>query len=480
MPVAESYARGFAWTFFFNLLNKLLVPIAGIVLARVLGPSVMGLYAILQTLLMFSEVFRDSGISIAFLNEQELTDARKRSYQRSALWTGLALGGAVAASGWVVADAFDAPGLAPGMAWTGLAVFLNMLSAIPAASLMRDGRFRDAGLYDTVATFCAYGLTLVLLWAGHGFLGLILNAAVRGVILLVLTYRAAPVGFGSGEAGFGRAIARKTGSLVGLNILATVYLLADQFVATRLFGTHTGGQLGMAKWLTSRPGEFVANPLVRTLQVAFGNRAADREQLRRTFHKGNVAFLLVVAPIHAAIAVLAGPLTLALLGEQYREAVRLVPIMALYSAVRVYGPIPSVALVSMGLTRVPLLSWVVGYAIFVPWIAASAASADLLGLLVLFTTGLAVVNALTLGAAWRLLWPDRRLAGAMGRAALVGAATVAACWLGGIAFANDWAQLVAGAALGGATFLLAFGTMFAGGPLAWRSRERVKAVWREL
>jgi O-antigen/teichoic acid export membrane protein len=476
----QSFARGFAWTVVTSFVTKTIAPIVGIVAARALGPETMGAYAILQTLLMFTDVFRDAGLAVAYINDQRLTPARERSYQRVAIVTALGLGCVVAAASWPVASFFDAPQLGPGMLWTAAAVAGMMLTAIPAAKLLRENRFREAGLIDATATVVSYLLTLALVIAGHGFLGLILNATVRASIIFALCRKTAPVGWRDGEPGTARAIVGRTASLVGMNAMATAFLFVDQFVLTRLFGLWVGGQFGMAKWLVTRPGEFIAGPLVRVAQVAYGQRAQDAEALARTMYKATAGFLLVVAPVHLAILALADSLIVALLTNRYAFATPLVAALAAHSLVRVYGPIPSLGLVASGRSHVPLVSWSVGWAAAILYVALRWRGMDLMHWVWFFLGVLILVNLITTIWAIAVLPPSARSLASVAKSGLV------CCGTGAVALAvrdlgdGSWHTL----ALAVPMILLAqvaiAGTALAGDPFACRSKARIKRIWEEL
>ena len=54
-----NYASGLRWGFIFNLSTKLVALIAGLFLARTLGPEVMNAYWLALTVFVFADLFRE-------------------------------------------------------------------------------------------------------------------------------------------------------------------------------------------------------------------------------------------------------------------------------------------------------------------------------------------------------------------------------------------------------------------------------------
>ena len=61
MEVNEKVRRSFKWTFATEFLSKLIVPVTGMVLARILSPSAFGVVASILVATSFAEIFADAG-----------------------------------------------------------------------------------------------------------------------------------------------------------------------------------------------------------------------------------------------------------------------------------------------------------------------------------------------------------------------------------------------------------------------------------
>ena len=57
MGINEKVQRSFKWTFATEFLSKLIVPITGMILARVLSPDAFGVVASILVATSFAEIF---------------------------------------------------------------------------------------------------------------------------------------------------------------------------------------------------------------------------------------------------------------------------------------------------------------------------------------------------------------------------------------------------------------------------------------
>lgn len=476
----QSYTRGFAWTVFTSLITKGLVPIAGLLIARELSPEVMGVYFVLQTILTLSDAFRDAGLTLGYLNDQNLTPGRERTYHAIGATIGFVLAGILAALAIPLSQGLNLPDLSWSLVWTSVGVLFASLATVPLAKLFREGRFKEAGMADAIATTSTYAVALALVYAGMGLEALVGQLVARGVLLYLIANRWAPCGVRGWDRSALQPILRVSASLTGGNLLSTLYLLTDQFMVPKLFGPTVNGFYGIAKWLTSRPAEFVAGPLVKTAQVAFGRKSADLSTLGGAMFKGMTAFLIVVAPIQAMLAILAEPIVLALLGHKYESSIPFMAVLSLYSATRVFGPFAGSALVAAGRTHAPFLTWVLGWLVVGGVLIAEAGRYEPLRLAWIFTAGLVAVNLITLIWAVRVLPPGRAGWGKIGRATLAVLTSSAA--LVGVAGLDlgAWPTFLLGTFVMGIVHWAAVGLLLAGHPFALRSPSRLRALIREL
>ncbi|MEZ0325601.1 MAG: oligosaccharide flippase family protein [Fimbriimonas sp.] len=474
-----TYARGFGWNLLFNLVTKLATPIIGVLVARKLGPETMGAYMVLVTVMTFADLFREAGIARVYLNEPEMTDSRERGYAGLSAVIGLALALLLAVGSWPLAKLFGSPQLAIGLLFGAAAMCLNGLSTIPQAKLLREGRLKEAGFAETLGSVLSSVYALAGVLAGFGFLALASQLLVRSFIFLVATYRMSPCTYTRGEKGLFRKIAGVSGSLTGVNLLWVAFSVGDQAIAGKMLGLAAAGLYGTGKLIVTTA-DVIAKPLQQTVTVAFAHRVNDQELIARTLHKSLLAFLIAIAPIYAAVAFLADPIVLSVLGTKYAGTVQVLPALCLYGAVVYNGSFAGNALLMIGKQNIALYGWlgtmtILGIVLTIFWTAL-----PLLALAWVFAGALTLVNASTFTFALRYFPPARKT--------VMQAAKAICCFLLTAAFAaliarlqiSDLAKLATAMFVLPAVHLLFLGTFFAKKPSGMLSPAGIKQLWQSL
>jgi O-antigen/teichoic acid export membrane protein len=412
----------------FNVVTKLTTPIIGVVVARQLGPEVMGTYMVLVTLMTFADLFRDAGVSRVYINDQNLTDRIERGYAAVAAMLGLALGVLMALTSGLVGGLFNSPLLTGGMLFGAAAVLLNGISTVPQAKLLRQGRLKESGLAETLGSVLSSIYALVLVGMGFGFWALASQLVVRSIIFLGVTWRLAPVGIFGGDLSLVRRIAGVSGALTGVNILWVGFSVGDQAVVGKMLGLMAGGFYGTGKMIVATA-DVIAKPLSQTVMVAFAHRIDDPALVARTLYKSLLVFVVAIVPTYVCVAALADPLVTVLLGERFAGTIPLLPALCVYGAVTYLGSFAGSALLVAGRPQVALYGWLVTFSVTFILIAAFWGSWSLTELAWLFTGALVLVNCSTLFFACRHYPANHETAPKFVRALLSAGVTAATAWL---------------------------------------------------
>jgi PST family polysaccharide transporter len=474
-----TYARGFGWNLLFNLVTKLATPLIGVLVARELGPEVMGAYMVLVTLMTFADLFREAGLARVYLNEPEMSEAREAGYAGLSAMLGLILASLLAGASVPVASLYGAPQLIGGLLFGAAAMFVNGLSTISQAKLLRQGKLKEAGFAETLASVFSSVYALVAVLAGWGFLALASQLLVRSFIFLAVTYRMAPCRYVGGEKGLFRKIAGVSTSLTGVNLLWVAFSVADQAIAGKMLGLAAAGLYGTGKLIVTTA-DVVAKPLQQTVTVAFAHRVNDQELIARTLHKSLLAFLIAIAPIYAVVALLADPLVLLALGEKYAGTTQVLPALCLYGAVVYIGSFAGNALLMIGRQNIALYGWMATMLLLGAVLSVFWSSLSLVALAWLFAGTLALVNANTFVFALRYFPPRKTTVRQAAKAICCLLLTASSAGIIAAIQMPDLAKLATAMFVLPAIHLLLLGTFFARKPSGMLSTAGVKELWQSL
>ncbi|MEN8161545.1 MAG: oligosaccharide flippase family protein, partial [Myxococcota bacterium] len=187
MALRKRAVRGATWSLVERWGAELLAIAVFIVLSRQLSVQAFGLIALAMVVIDFARRIVDGGFAEAVVQRGELD----RAHLDTAFWTGLVIGGGMAAAvaglATPIAAAFGEPELAPVLRWLSVAFVVRGLSSTQQAILVRSLRFNQLAIRTLVAELGAGVVAISLALHGWGIWSLVakqLTAGILGVITL--------------------------------------------------------------------------------------------------------------------------------------------------------------------------------------------------------------------------------------------------------------------------------------------------------
>jgi lipopolysaccharide exporter len=397
-------ARGLALAGGAFALQRLLVFIATLVLARVLVPNDFGLVAFALSILNFVDVLTDAGLSEAIVYRTDAEDDRVSS---TAFWIGLIGSAALAALVW-----FGAPTVARfgGSETVPLVRVLALDFVVAAFGKVHEYRLRHSLefgrlLLPTTAGALVTGtVSIAAALAGAGawslVAGILAGSATRSMLLWIVCpfrprfliarqYLPSLFVFGSGMVAVG---------LLGEGAKNIDYLIVGAKLGTTALGFY---------YVAFRLPELV---ILGVMQIAndvlfpYYARVIDGSESPRGSDLGDrylatlrLAAALVI-PASVGMAALALPIVLALYGEAWRDSVTPMALIALWAALASLAAMPGAVFKALGKSWLLTATGIVQLAVLVPavWLAASHGVAAVAGAQVVEKTiSLAMLGAVT-------------------------------------------------------------------------------------
>lgn len=476
----KAAVHGFGWQLAFNSVNKLVLPLASIVFARILGPAEMGAFAIVYTIFMASEVLRDAGLTQSYIREKEMDDRKEAAYMALGTLQGVIPGLLVCAFAVPMADLFNAPKLVWSLPWVGAALAINGVGTIPRAKVLRMGRLYESGLRETIANLIAVAVAVMLVVLGFGYTALLVQLCLNCLLNVAITWGIAPVKrISFAGAGLSETF-RSSFTTMGANILFTVYTLADNFVIAPLLPKEALGFYSTGKNLASKPMQLLSAPMMRTMQVAFGQNSADRARLGALYCRAMAGAALFVAPIYLVLALAAEPIVFVLLGKEWLGAVGVVQILCLYMGARTIGATGGTALVAAGQAKVTMISWLAGYVTAAAVLLAPQGPFTVERVAWAFALGAVAVYSFHTGLAFRYFKPDAEARGKVWRALLPLIVTTAFLVGVGLLPISLYIKAAIALLLAPVVHLVSIGLQYERRPNAFMSKSGLKKLYKSL
>ncbi|NUT54405.1 MAG: lipopolysaccharide biosynthesis protein [Thermoleophilia bacterium] len=331
----ERAVRGVPWTLLSYGVNRGVLVLTTVGLARILQPDDYGLVALATVALTFLALVKDLGLGGTLIVRGDLDADARGTVLTLMVGSGLLLAIVAAACAPLLADVFDEPRLTGVLAALSTMLLIGGFSGFYEALMQREMEFRGRfyALLAQALAIAAVSFGLAIAGAGVWSLvvGQIAGLVVFSIALYVLTPERVPPRFRREAAR--DAIRTGSGFLVQSG---TVFVRqnADYVVVGHAFGSATLGVYSMAYRLGDLPYQAVADPVARVTFPTFARLRERGGEVGPQF--GTVVRLvaLVTVPLGAGLSALAEPFTLVIFGDHWKPMIGVLAVLGLWAAVR--------------------------------------------------------------------------------------------------------------------------------------------------
>lgn len=333
-----------AWTYGASVVRLAVQFLAGIPLARLLGPAPFGTIAAAWALIGVAGQFADCGFGAALVQRGELTRLQIRFAFTVQTLLGLALGGGMALASGALAGWLGNPSLAGVLRALSLVVAVQAAGQTAVSLLRRALDLRTIQLAQLAGTLAGYGaVALPMAIHGYGVASLVVGQLTQSAVTTILAYTKV-------RHPLLPSISREGAGLFPFGMAATAtnlvnWLLAglDTVAMTRYFGPVACGWLNRAQVLALGPGGQVAQGLQGILFPAYSRRTKEPAILRQVYLASLAGLTLVLLPAGVIGAVAARTIVSGLYGDAWGPAAALlVPLalaMPVHCAMSLNGPL---------------------------------------------------------------------------------------------------------------------------------------------
>lgn len=295
---------------------------AQVLLARMLGPEVFGLFAIGLVLLTFANFVSGFGFSWSLLQRQDLREADIRFAWTWQLLAGLLAAGAMFLLAPWLAGLFKTPSAEPVIRWLSLACLCQAAAAPATYLLQRDLNFRAVGLIQVGSYAAGYLLVgLPLAWLGAGVNALVAAWLVQAGVALGASYALRPHALRPLFWYDSAAHVMRTGRAVFFTNLVNWALSSlDRLLIARLLSTASLGLYNVAYNLATVPNTLLLGALQPAFMAAGARLQDERARLAAAYRQMLATLLVLAVPAFAGLAMLAPDLVHLLYGAAWHGA----------------------------------------------------------------------------------------------------------------------------------------------------------------
>lgn len=333
-------ARAMRWSALTGGARFALQLLAQVVLARLLGPQVFGLFAIGLVVLTLAGFVAGFGLSWSLMQRAQLSDEDIRF-----AWTWQLLAGLIALAllqvfAPALAAAFKEPAAESVIRWLSLGCLLQAAAAPATHLLTRALDFRALGLIQLLSYAIGYGLVgLPLAWAGQGVQALVAAWLVQAAVTLLASLAVRPhpitplLWYPQAKQTLG------TGQTVFVtNLVNWALANLDRVLIGRLLGTWSLGLYNVAYNLATVPNSVLLGALQPAFLAAGAQMSAHPGRLAQAYLQMLVTLLVLALPLFTGLALMASDLVLVLYGTRWQAAGPVLAwLMACMPALAIWG-----------------------------------------------------------------------------------------------------------------------------------------------
>jgi O-antigen/teichoic acid export membrane protein len=295
--------------------------VSTMILARLLAPRDFGLVAMVTTVTGFLRVFKDSGLSIATVQRERITQAQVSNL----FWINIAVSAVstliLAAAAPVIARFYHTPRLVPIALLLSITFLISGSTVQHQALLRRQMRFKALALIEVGSMAIAVLVGVVMAFRGYSYWSLVgsnLSMELAGLVLTWSVSRWRPQ-LPSRNSGIGPLVSFGAHRTAG-DFIISLARGSDNLLIGRAYGSAAVGLYSRASALLVRPLEQFLGPINAVFIPALSRLQSQPERYRSAFLQLYQAIALTGFLFTGLFLALARPLILVLLGPKWEQA----------------------------------------------------------------------------------------------------------------------------------------------------------------
>lgn len=365
------------WSALTEIASKLISPIAGMILARLLTPEAYGAVATTTIIISFAELFTDAGFQKYIIQHDFADDDDRDKSINVAFWTNLVMSliiwGVIIVFRYPIARIVGSPGLETAIVVACAAIPIAAFSSFPKAICRKNLNFRTIFIGRSCGLAITFFITIPLAFLLRNYWALIISkiiSCVFAAIFFTINSNWKPSFFYSFKR-LSKMISFSAWIIVN-SVLTWTTSYIDIFLVGTRFNQHT---LGIYKTSISRANrtlEIISATTIPILLPTYSKLKNDISQLCATMLKMQKYLSIILLPLGVILFLYSTTITRIYLGSQWLEAAPLIGAWALiHTFSLLINRFCSNAYVAIGKPRVSFFLSVLYAAILIPTVLIS-------------------------------------------------------------------------------------------------------------
>lgn len=304
--------------------------IIGIILARLMAPSQFGLLAMVNIFIALSQTFVDSGFGSALIQKKDRSSIDFSTVFYFNIGVSIAIYSLIYFLAPLISDFYGQSILTPVTRIVALNLIINSFSLVQRAKLTIELNFKVQAFASLISLLLSGSLGIVMAFKGLGVWALIAQMLMSSFIntcLLWILAKWRPICVFSRESfktlfGFGS-------KLLVAEIITTLYMHLYSLVIGKFYNPRDVGLYTRSSSISQYPVTNLIYIGIRVLYPLQCEHQNDLQWLKDTFPHFLRLFTYTIFPISLYFVIMAYPLVLTVLTDQWIEAAHFISILSI-------------------------------------------------------------------------------------------------------------------------------------------------------
>jgi len=370
--VNKKAGRAVKWSFFTEMLSKLVTPAVNMILARLLAPEAFGAIATVTLVLSFAEIFTDAGfqkyiVQHEFESEEELYKSTNVAFWTNTLVSVIFIV-VITLARHPLADLVGSPGLGNALAIASLNILIVTFCSTQTAVHRRNMDFKKLFYARTCTLFIPALVTVPLAFWLRSYWALLIGTMVTNLVNAIVL---AAFSKWKPRLMFDIAVFKSMFSFSMWILIDAVLVWLTSYIGTFIVGRHLDDyHLGLYKTSISTVNSITSLFSSSIAPVMFSNLSRcqnDDGEMKNVFYTYQRLAGVVLIPMGVGMFLYRDLLRMILLGEQWVEATEFLGIWGFLSAVTiVFSNFCSTFYRSKGKPKLSMISQAIYLCVLIP------------------------------------------------------------------------------------------------------------------
>ncbi|MFI3289666.1 MAG: lipopolysaccharide biosynthesis protein [Rikenellaceae bacterium] len=304
--------------------------IVSLVVARLLVPADYGLIAMMSIFIAIAISLIDSGMAQALVQRQNRSEEDLSTALIFNIIVAIGLYAIIYVSAPYIAQFYNAPELCRIARIYTITLIINSFSVVQQALITISLDFKRQAMASLTGIVIGGVVAIVMAYSGYGVWALVAQQLISAVIFNTLLWRLSPWRPRCGFSWSSFKILSNFGSkIMASGLMHVIYTNMYTLIIGKYFTQSDLGLYNRATTIAALPSSNISTIVERALYPILCEAQESAEVAATILLKYLRVVCFVVFPAMVGIAVMARPLTLTLLGEQWLDVVPLLQIIAI-------------------------------------------------------------------------------------------------------------------------------------------------------